>query len=149
MSKADVFESDFLKLVFQNLAIANIGNAGGLLPSSVPGNLFVALHTADPGEAGNQNTSEATYTGYARVAVVRSAVGWTVAGTAPTAVTNAGAVPFPACTAGSSLCTHFSVGTLTSGAGQLLYKGPLSASLSVSVNITPSFAIGQISITED
>ena len=37
--------------------------------SSVAGSLYVSLHTADPGVGGGQNTNEATYSGYARVAV--------------------------------------------------------------------------------
>jgi hypothetical protein len=79
-------QSDLLKLVFQNIAMANVGNAGGLQPSTVAGSLFVALHTADPGAAGTQSTSEAAYTSYARVAVARSSGGWTVTGSSPTTV---------------------------------------------------------------
>lgn len=40
---------------------------------------YIALHTADPGEAGSAVTSEATYTSYARVAVTR-ATAWTDGG---------------------------------------------------------------------
>lgn len=76
------FESTFLvnllKLVFQNVDHADIGDAAGLQNSAGAGNVYVALHTADPA-GGNQSTSEATYTGYGnRVPVVRSALGWTV-----------------------------------------------------------------------
>lgn len=41
---------------------------------------YVSLHTGDPGEAGDQTTNEATYAGYARVAVARDSGGWTVTG---------------------------------------------------------------------
>jgi len=76
------FEATFLentlKLVFQNLDHPDIGDAAGLQNSAAAGNVYVALHTADPA-GGNQSTSEATYTGYGnRIAVVRSAAGWTV-----------------------------------------------------------------------
>jgi len=146
MSKSNDFETDLLLLIFNNIDIANLGDAAGLQNSVAAGSLFVALHTADPGEAGNQSTSEATYTGYARVAVARTAGGWTVAGNG---VTNAAAVAFGLCTAGSSTCTYFSVGYQTSGATKMCYSGALGASLAVSNGITPSFAIGQLSITED
>ena len=69
MSASDACESDLLKLLFQNISWANVGNAGGLLQSTVAGSFFVSLHTADPGEAGTQTTNETSYTGYARVAV--------------------------------------------------------------------------------
>lgn len=146
MSKGDTFESDFLKLIFQAVAIANIADNAATSPLT---NLFVALHTADPGETGVQNTSEATYTSYARVSVARTSGGWTVSGTAPTQVANAAAINFPACTGGTNTITHFSVGVASSGATKLLYSGALTASLSVSNGITPSFAIGALVVTED
>ncbi len=77
MSKSDQWESDLLKLVFQNIAATKIGDAAGLLPSAGAGSLYVSLHTANPGETGLQTTSEAAYGGYARQAVVRSSGGWT------------------------------------------------------------------------
>ena len=105
----------------------------------------MALHTADP-SAGNQNTSEATYTGYGRVGVSRNAAGWTV--TANNTV-NAGATTFPACSGGSSTCTHASVGKNNTGvAGEIYYSGPLTANLAVSNGITPSFAAGNLLVSE-
>ena len=146
MSKGNTFENDLLLLIFNNTNIANIGDATGLRGSSTAGSLYVSLHTGDPGEGGDQTTSEATFTSYARVAVARSGAGWTVSGNA---VSNAAAVTFPACTGGSNTITHFAVGMSSSGAGKVLYKGALSASLAVSNGITPSFAIGELDITED
>jgi len=149
MSASNATENSLLLLLFNNTAFANVGNAGGLPASTVAGSLFVALHTADPGEAGDQTTSEATFTGYARVAVARSSAGWTVSGTAPTQAANAATVTFPACTGGTNTLTYFSVGLATSGASVILASGALTASLAVSNGITVSFAIGQLSITLD
>lgn len=146
MSKGNTFENELLLLIFNNVDIANVGDAAGLQNSATAGSLYVALHTADPGEAGNQSTSEATYSGYARVAVARSGAGWTVSGNA---VSNTAAVTFGPCSSGSNTITHFSVGKESSGSTALLYKGALSASLAVSAGITPSFAIGELDITED
>jgi hypothetical protein len=136
MSKSNATEADLIAYIFNATAIPW---AGG-------GPWYLALHTADPGEAGAQNTSEANYTSYARVAVARTAGGWTVSGNQ---AVNAALVQFPQCTGGSSICTHVSVGTASSGAGQILYKGALAASLSVTNGIQPQFAGGALVITED
>ena len=149
MSASNSFENGLLLLLFNNTAYANWGDATGLRATTTAGSLFVALHTADPGEAGSQTTSEANYTGYARVAVARSSGGWTVSGTAPTQAANAAAVTFGLCSAGSNTITHFSVGRDTSGAGEILASGALTANLAVSAGITPSFAIGQLTVTLD
>lgn len=143
MSKGNTFENDFLKLIFLAAAIANIADDAAASPLT---NLYVSLHTGDVGEAGDQTTSEATYTGYARVAVARTSGGWTVTANA---VENAATITFGACTAGSNTITHFAVGTASSGAGKVLYKGALTASLAVSAGITPSFAAGALDISED
>lgn len=149
MSASNTFESDLLLLLLNNTNIANLGDATGVRGSSAAGSVYVALHTADPGETGTQTTSEATYTSYARVAVARSAAGWTISGTAPTQAANAAAVTFPACTGGSSTCTYFSIGRDSSGAGEILVSGVLTASLAVTNGITPSYAIGQLTATCD
>jgi len=149
MSASNAFENQLLLLIFNNTNAANVGDATGLRGSTTAGSLFIALHTADPGEAGDQTTSEATYTGYARVAVARSGAGFTVSGTAPTQAANAAAVTFGACTAGSSTCTYFSVGVATSGASVIIASGALTASLAVTAGITPSFAIGTLVVTLD
>jgi len=71
VSKGNTTENDVLQVVFRN----NVD------PSwRTNSNLYLALHTSDPGEAGGQSTNEADYTGYARVAVPKTAAGWTVSG---------------------------------------------------------------------
>lgn len=147
MSKSNTFENDLLKLLFNNDDIADIGDAGGIQNSATAGSLYVALHTADPGEAGNASTSEAAYTNYARVAVARSGAGWTVSGNA---VTNTSQVTFPQCGASGATITYASITTASSGASKILYSGALSSSLAVSDQITPFFAAATgITVTED
>jgi hypothetical protein len=51
----------FLALYFANTAWANLGNSGGLQPSTVAGSVFLSLHTASPGVGGTQATSEIAY----------------------------------------------------------------------------------------
>lgn len=143
MSKSNLLENSLLALLFNATAFANLAENDSSSPAT---NLHVSLHTADPGEGGDQTTNEATYTSYARVAVSRDSGGWTVAGNA---VTNAAAIVFPEATGGSNTITHFGVGVAVSGAGQLLYSGALTASLAVSTGIEPQFAAGDLDITED
>lgn len=146
MSATNALETKLLEHYFQNTNAANIGDAAGLLAAAAAGSVYISLHTADPGETGTQTTSEATYTGYARKAVARSGAGWTVAGNT---ADNAAAVTFDPCTAGSNTITYFGIGSALSGAGNLDFKGLLTASLAVSAGITPSFAIGTLDVTCD
>jgi hypothetical protein len=146
MSKSNTFETDLLTLIFNNTDAALIGDATGLRGSSVAGSLYVSLHTGDPGEAGTQTTSECAYTSYARVAVARTAGGWTISGNA---VTNAALVQFPQCTGSSETATYFAIGTASSGTGKVLYRGALSASLAISSGIQPQFGATTLSGTED
>lgn len=146
MSMSNASETNLLNLLFNNTDWANVGDAAGLQNSAAAGSFYVALHTADPGDAGNQSTNEVSYTGYVRVAVARTAGGWTVSGNQ---VSNTATVQFGECTAGSATATHFSVGLLTSGAGDILYSGALSASRSISSGITPLFNAGALQGTID
>ena len=143
MSKGNTFENDFLLLLFNATAIANIADNASASPLT---SLYVSLHTGDPGEAGNQTTNECAYTSYARVAVARSGSGWTVTGNA---VVNAALVQFPQCTGSSETATHFAIGTAASSTGKILFKGALSASLAISSGIQPQFGAGTLSGSED
>lgn len=148
MSLSNTLENQLLLLIFNNTDLGLIGDATGLRGSTTAGSLFVSLHNADPGEAGDQTTNEISYTGYSRVAVARNAGGWTVTGNT---VSNTAAVTFGACTAGSATASHVGIGASSTAAGKLILKGALAASLSITSapQITPNFAIGAISITAD
>ncbi len=146
MSATNAFETALLTLYFNNTDHANIGDAAGLQNSLAAGVFYVSLHTADPGEAGTQTTSETAYTNYARQSVARSAAGWTIAGNN---VSNAAAISFPACGATGATITYFGIGSDATGAGNLFFKGALSASRAISDGITPSFATGELDVTAD
>jgi hypothetical protein len=142
MSKSNAFENSLLKLIFNATAIANLADNAASSPLT---NLYVSLHTADPGEAGDQSTSEATYTGYARVAVLRTTGGWTVTNNSVSPVAN---IDFGNCTAGTNTITYFGVGTASTGAGVLYYSGTVTPSISVSSGVTPRLTTAS-TITED
>ena len=135
MSKGNTYENDLLKLIFNATAIANIADNAASSPLT---SLYVSLHTADPGEAGDQTTNECAYTSYARVAVARSGAGFTVTNNS---VSPAADVTFPAATGGTETATHFAIGTATSGAGKLLYSGTVSPNISISNGVTPKLTI--------
>lgn len=142
MSKGNTFENDLVKLLFQATAIANIADNAATSPLT---NLYVSLHTADPGEAGDQTTSEATYTSYARVAVARTSGGFTVTNNSVSPAAN---IDFPAATGGTNTITHFAIGTASSGAGKLLYSGTVTPNISVSSGVTPRLTTAS-TISED
>jgi len=142
MSKGNTFENDILKLIFNGTAIADLAENDTSSPLT---DLYLAIHTGDPGEGGSQTTSECAYTSYARVAVARSGAGFTVTGNSVSPAAN---VDFPACTGGTETATHASVGTASSGAGKILYKGALTPNISISTGVTPRITTTS-TITED
>lgn len=135
MSKSNTTENDILKAMLQ-----------GTDPSWRSGaTIYLALYTADPGEAGTAITNECAYGSYARVAITKAS-GWTDGGST---FSNSGLLQFPECTSGSETITHCALVTTASGAGQIIVSGALTASRSVSSGIQPQFAIGALTITED
>jgi hypothetical protein len=150
MSGTNAFNAKILEHYFNNAIHSNVGDAGGLDPSTGNGDMFVSLHTADPTETGDQTSSELTYTEYARQAVDRDGAAWTVTTADPANVDNAAAVTFPErIQAGSETATHFGIGFAVSGVGELYFFGALTSDLVVTPNVQPEFAIGELNITLD
>ena len=142
MSLGNTAENSLLLLLFNGTAWANIADNAASGPLT---NLYVAFHTADPGEAGSQTTSETAYTSYARVAVARTSGGWTVTANSVSPVAN---IDAPACTGLTATLTHFSIGTASSGAGILLVSGTITPNISVSSGVTPRLTTSTV-ITAD
>jgi hypothetical protein len=143
VSKGNTFENDLLKLIFNATAIANIADNAATSPLT---NLYLSLHTADPGEAGDQATNETAYTGYARQAVARTTGGWTVTGNSVSPVNN---IDFPECTASpGAAITHFSIGVAASGATKVLYKGAITPNITMAVGVIPRLK-NTSTVTED
>lgn len=123
-----------LKLILQAVAWANIADNAGASPNT---QIFAALHTSDPGVGGNQNTNEISYTSYARVAVARTSGGWAVSGNVANPVAT---ITFPMGTGGSGTATFMSLGMLVSGAGIILWSGPVSPNIVCGNGVTPSIS---------
>lgn len=133
MAKSASFSNSLLLLYFNATLFANIAQNG----TSPITSIFVSLHTADPGTAGDQSTSEITYTSYARVGVLRTSGGWTVTANSCSPVA---AITFPAGTGGTGTATHFGLGTLVSGAGVRQYSGTVTPNIVTGNGITPSLS---------
>ena len=149
MSKSDAFESELLELIFNGVAIAGIAqNHSAPLAS-----LYFSLHTADPGEKGSQITNECAYGSYARQAVARGAFTVFEDTTDPNNSVNTvrpnADVPFPVATSGSELATHYAIGRAASGAGAILYKGPLNPSISIGVGAQAPVVTAASGVSED
>lgn len=130
--KSAAFENDLLKLIFNGTAISLIADNTATTPLT---NLYIALHTSDPTDAGTQTSGEIGYTGYARIAVSRTSGGWTVTSSSVSPVAN---IDFGLMTAGAGgTVTYWSVGTLASGAGKILYSGTVSPTISVVNGVIP------------
>lgn len=132
MSISDVFENSILALLFNATPIANIADNAATAPLT---NLFLALHTANPGDAGTQATSEAAYTSYARKSVARTTGGFTAPSGGSTAL--AANQDFATGTGGGETCTFFSVGIASSGATSILMSGAISPSIVTGNGIIP------------
>ncbi len=147
MSATNATETGILGLLITNAdGPANMGDATGPRGSTTAGVFWISLHTASPGEAGTQTTSEAAYTGYARQDEARNTTQWTVTGNV---ADNDNAIAFPQSTSGPETETHFGLGANSTTAGTLFFYGALTASLVVNSGVTPSFAIGALDITLD
>lgn len=142
MPKSTTTCNNVLKLIFQATAWASIADNAASSPYT---NLYLSLHTADPGVGNNQTTNETGYTNYARIAIARTSGGWTV--TTNTS-TNAALAQFAQCGATGATLTYIAIGTASSGAGNVLYSGALNSSLAVANGIQPQISAGALICTE-
>jgi len=107
MTISNLTETAIMNLVFRAVAWANYADNAATSPET---NIVCSLNTADPGDAGFANTSEAAYTSYARTNVARTTGGWSLLGSAvspdqPGLVSPAANIDFPAGTGGGETVT--------------------------------------------
>lgn len=116
----DVSENDFTRLIYNRASIGNLADASG---STV---FWLALHTADPTDAGTQGTNEGGYPAYRRMSVARSTAGFAVTGNSASPVS---AIAFPENTSTSTgTFTHASLGfTSAASTGGIVIVGALAA----------------------
>ena len=134
MSIANATENNILKLIFNATAWANYADNASSSPQT---NIHNALHTGDPGEAGDMSTSECNYTSYARVNVARTTGGWTVTNNSVSPVAT---ISFPAGTGGSGTATHFSTGKTGGSATDILFSGTVTPNIVTGNGVTPQLS---------
>ena len=126
-----VFANDLLKLIYQGQTVSGLAR-NDLSPLT---NLYIALHTQDPGANGTQSTDEVTYTGYSRLAVPRDGTGFTVT---DNVMNPAQTMEFGEMTGGTNqTATYMTIGTASSGGGKVLARFQLSPSLDLRNAVTP------------
>lgn len=143
MPKSTTASNNILALIFNATTWNEIAENDTTSPAT---NLYLSLHTADPGVGGSQTTNETAYTNYARIAVARTTGGWDAPSGGATA--NAALAQFAQCGASGATLTHVAIGTASSGTGLVLYAGALTSSLAVANGIQPQFAAGALDVTE-
>jgi len=147
--KSDKFEYDVLRLIFNGVALPNLGTTSGTT------SLWIGLHTADPGDAGS-TANEGGYNEYTRVATDRStaASGWAITSGTSNAVASAspvGTINFPQSVATTSTGTFgwFSVFPSSNAQGSsAIYSGTVAPVINFSQGVTPQVTTAS-SITED
>jgi len=138
MSKSNAFETDFLSLIFNATSIP-------LVASGIAGSLWLSLHFADPGETGNQASSESDYVNYARTSVARTTAGFTITGSNATLTAS---IAFPSSSSVASTITHFAIGTVSAGSTSMLFSGTVTPNITVNTNVTPRLTTGT-TVNED
>ena len=131
MSKSDYLENQMLDIVLGDGTFAN------------PATVYVALHTADPTDAGNG--AEVSGNNYARVAVTNNATNWPNASGGAKA--NGTAINFATPSGSWGTVTHFGIWDAVT-TGNLLYYGALTVPQAITTGNAVSFAAGDIDITE-
>lgn len=127
-------------------AVLNQVFVGTALPWNANTDLWIALHTADPGEAGTAITSEAAYPNYGRVTLTRSS-DFTVSGNQ---VSNANQEAFPQANAATTeVITWASIVTTTSGAGTIVARAQLTTPITMANGVQPLFAANSLAFTID
>ena len=144
MGATNSFKSEVLRHILLNEAITDLGDAGGLLPSVADGSVYICLLSQDPGDAGDI-TNEATFGGYARVAVARGAGGWSVADGRALNVAN---IDFPECTGDSEDLTHFGICKTLAG-DDMIYHGALPAQAMVAIEVELRFEPNYLAVNLD
>ncbi len=122
---SNYLENELIDHVFRNAAYTS------------PTTVYVALHTADPGEAGGNELP--VLNGYARVAV-------TFGAPSDGSSTNSGSVSFTASGGNWGTITHFSIQDAAS-AGNMLVYSPLDTSRVINDGDTLQFNAAAITVT--
>lgn len=141
----NAFETALLNLLFNNTALANVGDATGLSATAAPGSTQLALSTVALTDTDTLLTAtEVAYSTYARPLQARSSAGWTVSGDT---ASNAALIQFGEMTAGGpDTVVHVGLGFIATG-DILRLHADLNGDLTINNGVNPQFAIGALDWT--
>ena len=132
---------------FSNYAENKIlDHAVGKTSWTMPAAMYLALCTVLPTDASiGADITEANYTGYARKAVAAADFNAASGGS----ISNANAITFAACTAGSSTIVGWALVDSSSGAGNIIAWGSMTSKLIDTSNTPPTINAGALVLTLD
>lgn len=133
--------SDYLELELLDHILGGVS-----LPYSPPANVFVALSTTTPTDAGGNFTEPSSGNGYARVQVANNSTNWPAASSG--SKSNGTTISFPQATGSWGTVTYFGVFDQLTG-GNCLMTGQLTTSKSVGALDTVQFSAGNLTVTLD
>lgn len=133
--KADFLENKVLNHI--------IGRSSTYTP---PATLDIALYTVTPGDTGGGTEVSATGTAYARKNVPNDSATW---GADTTTGSKANAIAIRFAEATGSWGTVVAFALFEPGGNNMLYWGAISPTKTINTGITPEFAAGSLTITED
>lgn len=112
--------------------------------------LYLSLHIGAVGLGGNQSTNEVSYTGYARIPILRNNTTGEFSVSVAASSANQNLLAFGNATAGTFpiTATHAAIGENSSGVGTVIATGALASSLIINLNINPQFPIGAAVVQE-
>lgn len=120
--------------VYMNSTWPNIGDASGLPAAATAGNLYAALLT---------DTAECNYGGYARVAIPRSAAGFSRTGNV---TSNVAQLNFAKATSGNNVASRIAIYDAATGGNQL-HVQTMPNPITVTTNVQPIIEAGALTIT--
>jgi hypothetical protein len=148
MSKTNAFETDWNTYIFNDTALAGVGDAGGLRNTGGTGGavLYMALFQNDPGDSGTTSGTEVAYGGYVRKSIARGGTsGFTISGNN---ATNTSTITWATCTSGSNTANYIGIMAESSGSN-MVYVGTLDTPISITVGVAPQILAGELDINEN
>src|SRR6516225_9892091 len=118
---------------------------------TIPATWYIALSTTTPSQGATPNFTEPSGNGYSRVSVTNNTSNWTAVASPPAngyTVQNNTIITFPTATGSWGTVTYFGIYDATT-AGNLIGFGLLTSAQSITTGIAASFAVAQLTVTNN
>ena len=139
-SKTTQSANDFINYLLRNVAPSWDGAT----------TLYLSAHSGAVGLGGDQQTNEITYTGYARIALLRNNITGEFAAASSGSAANQNLLQHGNATGGTFpiTITHAASGENASGAGTVIATGALASSYTFNINTNPQYPSGAVVLSE-